>query len=260
MSTDGRVIHEDVLEETVRLLAAAEQESIPVRALGGMAVVLHVGELLHPAFRREIRDLDLATPKRAQRKVDDFLVAQGYTPNGRFNAVHGARRLLFYDEPNGRQIDVFVGTFAMCHEIPLMERLTLEPLTLPLAELLMTKLQIVKLNRKDEFDLYSLLLTHEIGADDNDTINAERISSLCARDWGLYRTFQLNLGRLLDDIGLPDLGDDERVLICARIGALQEAIEAAPKTTKWKVRARVGDRVRWYEDPDEIDSADNRVE
>lgn len=255
-----RLIHEDVFEETVRLLAAAERESIPVRALGGMAVVLHVGELLHPAFRREIHDLDLATPKRAQRKVDDFLVAQGYTPNRRFNAVHGARRLLFYDEPNGRQIDVFVGTFAMCHEIPLMERLTLEPLTLPLAELLMTKLQIVKLNRKDEFDLYSLLLTHEIAEHDNDTINAERIATLCANDWGLYRTFQLNLDRLLDDIDLPQLGEAERDLIRDRIRLLQEAIEKSPKSTKWKVRGRVGDRVRWYEDPDEIDPADRTLE
>lgn len=260
MSEHGRLIHEDVLEETVRLLAAAEREAIPVRALGGMAVVLHVGDLLHPAFRREIHDLDLATPKRAERKVEDFLGEQGYTPNRRFNAVHGARRLLFYDEPNGRQIDVFVETFSMCHEIPLMERLTLEPLTLPLAELLMTKLQIVKLNRKDEFDLYSLLLTHEIADHDNDTINAERIASLCAHDWGLYRTFQLNLERLLTDIGLPDLGDDERTLIRSRIRVLQEAIEAAPKTTKWKMRARVGDRVRWYEDPDEIDPADSSVE
>jgi hypothetical protein len=253
MSTNGRLILEDVVEETVRLLGAAEQAAIPVRALGGMAVVLHVGELLHPAFRREIRDIDLATPKRAQRKVDDFLGSQGYMPNKRFNAVHGSRRLLFYDEANGRQIDVFVGTFAMCHELPLMERLTLEPLTLPLAELLMTKLQIVRLNRKDELDLYSLLLTHEIAAHDNDTINAERIATLCARDWGLYYTFQLNLGRLLDDIGLPQLGDDERAVISTRIRALQEAIEAAPKTTKWKVRARIGDRVRWYEDPDEVD-------
>lgn len=129
MSANGRLIHADVFEEAVRLLAAAQHAGLHVRTLGGMAVVLHVGELLHPAFRRDIHDIDLATPKREGRKVADFLTAQGYEPNKTFNAMHGARRLLFYDEPNGRQIDVFVGTFEMCHQLPLEQRLDVEPMT-----------------------------------------------------------------------------------------------------------------------------------
>ena len=117
MSDNGRVIHDDVFDEAVRLLAAAQQADVRVRALGGMAIVLHVGELLHPALRREIRDIDLATPKRDGRKVSEFLASQGYTANKTFNAMHGARRLLFYDEPNSRQIDVFLGRVACrpCH-------------------------------------------------------------------------------------------------------------------------------------------------
>ena len=122
MTVNGRLINSDVFEETVRLLSAAQAANLPVRVLGGMAVVLHVGDLLHPAFRREYRDIDLATAKRDGRKVADFLTEQGYTPNKTFNAMHGARRLLFYDEPNGRQIDVFVGTFEMCHQLPLEEQ------------------------------------------------------------------------------------------------------------------------------------------
>jgi hypothetical protein len=224
-----------------------------VRLLGGMAIVLHVGELLHPAFRREIRDIDLATPRREGRKVADFLTDQGYEANRTFNAMHGARRLLFYDEPNGRQIDVFVGSFEMCHQLPLEERLELEPVTLPLAELVLTKLQIVKLNQKDAYDLYSLLLTHEVGDIDAETINATRIAELCAADWGLYRTLQINLERLRTAFEVPELSDAQMQTIRSRVQAIEHAIERAPKSRKWKMRARVGDRVRWYEDPEEVE-------
>ena len=253
MSDNGRLIHADVFDEAVRLLAAAQQAGLRVRALGGMAIVLHVGDLLHPAFRRDIHDIDLATAKREGRKVGEFLTAQGYEPNKTFNAMHGARRLLFYDEPNGRQIDVFVGTFEMCHELPLEQRLDVEPLTLPLADLALTKLQIVKLNRKDAYDLYSLLLTHEVADHDDETINAQWIAELCGRDWGLFRTVQLNLERLRAELEVPELTAQELDVIRRRLEQIQEAMERAPKTGKWKMRARVGDRVRWYEDPEEVE-------
>jgi Uncharacterised nucleotidyltransferase len=253
MSANGRLIEPDVLDETVRLLSAAERSGVEVRVLGGMAIVLHAGELLHPAFRREIGDIDLATPKGEGRKVADFLTDQGYTPNKTFNAMHGARRLLFYDEPNGRQIDVFVGTFEMCHELPLSDRFELERQTLPLAELVMTKLQIAKLNRKDAYDLYSLFLTHEVADGDSETINSGWIARLCSRDWGLYRTLQLNLERLRADLDVPGLEAAELETIDARILALEQAIEREPKSAKWKMRARVGDRVRWYADPEELE-------
>lgn len=253
MSANGRLIDADVFAEAVRLLAAAQQAGVRVRTLGGMAIVLRVGEQLHPAFRREIRDIDLATPKREGRKVAEFLTAQGYEPNKTFNAMHGDRRLLFYDEPNGRQIDVFVGTFEMCHQLPLEQRLETEPMTLPLADLALTKLQIVKLNRKDAYDLYSLLLTHEVADHDDEAINAVWIGELCGRDWGLYRTVQLNLERLRTELEAPELTPAERDTIRGRVRQLEDAIEQAPKTGRWKMRARVGDRVRWYEDPEEIE-------
>jgi Uncharacterised nucleotidyltransferase len=253
VSENGRLIHEDVFEEAVRLLAAAQQAGVHVRTLGGMAIVLHVGELLHPAFRREIRDIDLATPKREGRKVAEFLTGQGYEANRTFNAMHGDRRLLFYDEPNGRQIDVFVGTFEMCHQLPIDERLEIEPMTLPLADLALTKLQIVKLNRKDAYDLYSLLLTHEVAERDDETINAAWIAELCSRDWGLFRTVSMNLERLRTEMEPPELTPAEMETIRGRLVQIDEAIEQAPKSGRWKMRARVGDRVRWYEDPEEVE-------
>jgi hypothetical protein len=141
----------------------------------------------------------------------------------------------------------------MCHQLPLDTRLELEPRTLPLAELVLTKLQIVKLNRKDAYDVYSLLLAHQVADHDDEAVNGKWIGELCGRDWGLYRTVQLNLERLREELEVPELQPAELETIRGRVQALEEAIERAPKSAKWKLRARVGDRVRWYEDPEEVE-------
>jgi len=242
----------DVVDEARRLLAAAEEEGLRLRLIGGVAVRLHVQGELHPSFAREIRDIDVVTGKGEGRRAGAFIEAQGYVPNRTFNAMHGARRMLFYDEANGRQLDVFVNTFEMCHVLPVGEHLDRDPMTVPLADLLLTKLQIVTLNAKDRSDAYALLLEHELGSGDVESIDAARIADLCARDWGLYRTLQLNLERLGSALAESGLSDDEQGLIAARLAGLTAAIEAAPKSVKWKARARVGDRVRWYEEPDEV--------
>lgn len=243
----------DVVEEARRLLAAAEATGLRVRLIGGAAVRVHVEGELHPTFAREIRDIDLVTGKGEGSRTAAFLGEQGYVANRTFNAMHGARRLLFYDETHGRQVDVFIHTFEMCHVLPVGEHLDRDPRTLPLADLLMTKLQIVNLNAKDRSDVYALLLEHDLGEGDVERIDSARIAALCARDWGLYRTFQLNFERLL--AALPESGLDEasEALIATRIERIAAAVESEPKSVKWKARARVGDRVRWYEEPDEVD-------
>ena len=117
MTSGDRMILPDVMEEARRLLGEAEAAGVTLRLLGGAAVFLRTGEALHPSFGREIKDIDLATRKGEWRKVVQFLTGQGYEPNKTFNAMHGDRRLLFYDDPNGRQLDVFVGVFEMCHVV-----------------------------------------------------------------------------------------------------------------------------------------------
>ena len=62
--------------------------------------------------------------RRAAKATRDLLSAEGYEANSHFNAVNAMARLLFYDLDNERQVDVFVGTFEMCHKLPLEPRLT----------------------------------------------------------------------------------------------------------------------------------------
>jgi hypothetical protein len=188
-----------------------------------------------------------------RRSFQDDFEQQGCTANRQFNATNGARRLLFYDELNGRQLDILIDTFEMCHVLPIAEHLERDPLTLPLADLLLTKLQIVSLNVKDRSDAYALLLEHEIGEGDREQIDASRIAELSARDWGLYRTLELNFQWLRSTLPASGLDANEQALIARRLQAIEEACRSQAKSVKWRARARVGDRVRWYEEPDEVE-------
>jgi hypothetical protein len=171
----------------------------------------------------------------------------------RFNAIHGRERLLFFDKGNDRQVDVLVGSFRMSHQIPFGDRLALEPMTVPLAELLLTKLQIVQLNEKDVRDALALLHDHPVEESDGDAINAAHIAGLCAADWGLWRPFTANLAALEDHIDRYDLPDESKARIKERVEKLLERIEEEPKPFAWRMRAKIGDRKRWYELPEEVE-------
>jgi hypothetical protein len=150
-------------------------------------------------------------------------------------------------------VDVLVGTFRMSHEIPFGKRMTLEPLTVPLAELLLTKLQIIELNEKDVRDALALLYDHPVGEEDGESVNGARIARLCASDWGLWRTFTANLEALEGHLQRYDLPDGGKERIKERIEALLKRIEEEPKGFGWKMRAKIGDRKRWYELPEEVE-------
>jgi hypothetical protein len=246
----------DLERRAHELFALADAAAVQVRLLGGMAIRILLGDRLHPVFERPIRDLDLLTRRRDARQVEALLAQTGWEPDEQFNALNGARRMLFHEPGDGdAQVDVFVESFEMCHRLPLAERLERCARTLPAAELLMTKLQIVELNGKDRSDLYALLATLPVADHDDDAINAARIAELTARDWGLNHTFELNLAHLRDDVGEAGLEDGQRVLVCGNLDLVEAAMEGAAKSRAWRLRAKVGERKRWYEDVEEVERA-----
>ena len=168
---------------------------VPVRLVGGLAVRAHLPAGTEPVITREYKDIDLVTLKGRGRAVSAFMTEQGYEADRVFNTTNGHRRLLYYDVPHQRQVDVFVGAFEMCHAIPITERIELHPTAVPLAELLLTKMQIVELNAKDQSDIVTMLYHHDVGDGDDGMINANRVAELCAADWGLWRTTKMNTER-----------------------------------------------------------------
>jgi hypothetical protein len=240
-------IHADVVEEGRRVTEAAGRENVPLRLLGGVAVRLRAAALPAP-LEREYKDLDFATTRKAVGDAQKLLRDLGYEPHTAFNTMNAKERLLFFDDAHGRQVDVFVGSFRMCHEIPLEGRLAVHEDTVPLAELLLTKLQIIELNEKDVRDAVALFHEHDVTEDDSG-ISAPRVASLCAADWGLWRTITKNLDAVRAHL---DAYDVDRDRVSERLVRLQERIEAEEKSRGWRLRAKVGDRKRWYELPEEV--------
>lgn len=252
MSGENEHPRADIGEEARRLLAAANERGLPLRLIGGLAVQLHAENGIHPSLRRDPKDIDFVTLKGKGVAVEDLMKSMGYEPNAEFNQLNGHRRLLFYDRAHSRQVDIFVGAFEMAHVVPITERIQLDALTIPLAELLLTKLQVVDLNEKDQRDIIAILYHHSVGISDENAINAGYIAKLLANDWGLWRTSKLNVERTSDALSGYGLDPEQRALVENRLADLWSRIEAEPKSTRWKLRARIGDRVRWYEDPEEV--------
>ena len=226
----------ELVAEGVSLVDAATADGVTLRLLGGAAIVLHAGREPH----RPLGDLDAAVPRSDARRVTATLASVGYQPEPRFNALHGDRRLIFHG-PHGK-LDVFVEVFEMCHRIVLGPRLSLDSPTLTVSDLLLTKLQVVELNAKDAEDAALLLSTHELGHGPGDQVDLDYLALLAGDDWGLWRTLTETLERL-EELQ-PDVGERAR--------AVRSALDKAPKTRRFRMRARVGERKRWYQLPEEV--------
>ena len=202
---------------------------------------------------RKFTDIDFASYLRFSREILRLLTELGYQEDKQVTQLFGERRLLFHDPVFGRHIDIFFNVLEFCHPISFVGRLEGEELTLPLAELLLEKMQIVQINEKDLIDSLMLLREHPIGETDQENVNGALVARTLANDWGFWRTVTGNL-KHLDEIldRYPRLSEEDRRVVRGRIKELSDRIEAEPKTLRWKARARIGEKMKWYKDVEEL--------
>ncbi len=242
---------EDTIAEAERVAEAAQAKKVGVKLLGGAGIHLHSPSARHAPLRRKYGDLDYVISSKDRKAALAFFPSIGYEANERFNLMQGDRRLYFFDGNNGKQVDVFIDVIRMSHVIDLRGRLAHDGPCASPSDLMLSKLQIYEVNRKDLVDLTALLLDHPIAANDDEAIDPVYVARLAADDWGLYRTLQINLEKLRHTV---DELDVDRELVTSRLDELWNVVEAQPKPLKWRMRAQVGDRMRWYELPEEVRS------
>jgi hypothetical protein len=239
--------------EALRILQGAEAAGTRLRLTGSLAVQLRCpafGYLAHAG--REFHDIDFVAWRRAGRQLRELLADLGYIEDREVAVVSEGARAIFVHGERRTHVDVFFDRLEFCHPIPLEGRMEIDPRTLPLAELLLGKLQIVKIAEKDLLDAAVLLVEHALVEDDFG-INLARIARLTAEDWGLYRTSTMNLRKLADLGGShPLLAGQPRDRLLDPTGALERRLEAEPKPLAWRMRAKVGDRIKWYSDVDDL--------
>lgn len=233
----------------------AAQAQVALRLTGSIAVQLRCpryASLVGPG--RQFEDLDLVARKRDAAAIRTVLEKLGYSENREIFLASGGGRAIF-DQPASKvHIDVFFDQLDFCHVIDIRHRLERDWQTLPLAELLLGKLQIVQINAKDFLDASILLIEHELGDSDEERINAREVAARCSAEWGLWRTVSGNLEKLTRYAGAETfLPPDEHGRLNRQVEALKDVIDAHPKPLPWKLRAKIGDRVKWYRDVEEVD-------
>lgn len=237
-------------QEHQRIVAGAAQSAVTLRLLGALAFELRCPHQasLRKELGRQLSDLDYMSLTRQWDQVVSLITGLGYSFDERRAMLHGHDRLIFF-HPEGLRVDVFFDKLDMCHSLDLRERLEVHDQTLSLADLLLEKLQIVRITEKDIIDMIALFLEYPLSMDEQG-INASYISNRLAWDWGFYHTAVTNLLRLRDEFlpAITLLTEADRRTVQDRISALLERIEAAPKTARWKVRQKIGTSVKWYKD------------
>ena len=257
----GELVRHEMLDEGRRLVDAARAEGLTLRLLGGLAVREHCRTL--ELCERDYSDLDMVAPAKQARRLAALFAGFGYAENMdvRTATVNAELQFVRPCEHGGGpgpgsahaddHIDVFLDTFRMDHDIALARRLEIEPYTVSLSDLLLTKLQIFRLNEKDLRDIVTLLGEVEVGEDDvPGQINGRYIGRLCAEDWGLFYDVAINLARVNDRAGTFDLSAAQVACVRRAVTRLITAIDGAPKSLRWRLRARVGTRKTWHNEPD----------
>jgi hypothetical protein len=262
LSNDARASF-DFEGEAVRIVDEARKADVMLRVLGATAFRIHSpnSRKVHDQLARAISDLDFMGYSKDRGKIERFFTERlGYevvraalTPG-----LFAGRCIFIKKTDRNSHADVFLDKLEMNHVIDLKGRLDMDYPTITLADLLLEKLQIVHINEKDIKDSILLLLEHDIGEGDNETINMKRITRIMAEDWGFCYTATTNLKKI--EAALPKYGtltDEQRGIVASKTGTLLRGIENAPKSLGWKLRARVGPSKKWYNEVEEVERAEH---
>ncbi len=244
-----------LLERAQRILDEAGRRGLTLRLVGALAFHIHCPtyNYIQKEAQRVFTDVDFAAYTAQKAAIEKMFAGLGYRDDLRIKTIPGVKRSIFFVPKDAAHSDVFYDSLDFSHEINLVERLELDYPTISLVDLLLEKMQIVRLNEKDVIDSLMLLREHELGSHDRETIHMDYFARLCKADWGLWQTVTINLdkvGRWME--GVAVLTADDRRIIRDRLQRLAARIAEEPPTLRWRLRSRVGERIKWYRDVDEV--------
>ena len=246
---------EVVLSEASRILNRLRPKETSLRLMGACAIRLGSPGLtqLYESLNRPLSDLDFAAFSKEARKIEPILNDLGYTQDKRIVAFHEAQRNFYYNDAAHMKLDIFFDRLAMCHTIEFKDRLNLTFPSIPPSDILLEKMQIVQIAEKDLKDTVILLRGQQLSESDDRAINTRYLSKLLANDWGFWYTVMLNLDKVKDyGSTLTQLSEADKQDVSQKIDNLKERFNNEPKSFRWKMRARVGPSVKWYNEVEDL--------
>jgi hypothetical protein len=255
----------DFIGEAKRIAEEAKNAGLTLRVLGAVAFRIQCPEYIpvHIAMERTLSDVDFAAYSKEDQKIEKFFQSglhfKGEEHHAALTPELFTGRKIYEDQVTGLHVDIFYDELNMCHKVNFRNRLHLDPVTITPADLTLEKLQIVTLNEKDVKDMLMLLAVLPVGDVDEHCINGKYIADVMSKDWGFYYTTTTNLKKVRAGIEryARFFTADDLKRINKGITDLEQRIESAPKSLKWKTRAMIGTKVQWYNDVEEVERADH---
>ena len=268
--------HERLMAEAHAIVDAGNQRDVVLRLTGGLAVRHYAID--HEFAERKYSDIDLVGLKRQVVSVREVFRDLEYVENRHVSMATGNGQLQFFvpapsapegaagaragdgagdlpvytDVPPSDHIDVFLDAMRMDHQVDFRDRLEINTYAIDPADLFLSKLQIVNLNEKDVHDAITLVKDVYVDFQPHPgVLDLQHVASVCAADWGLYIDVMNNIDAVIEHVADYDLGPRDAARVRRTLELAQEMMTEQAKTLRWRLRARIGKRVRWYTEVDE---------
>ncbi len=254
------------------LVRRAQAENLTLKVIGGLATYIRCSgrEDVVSLYDRVNRlgrdkptfaDVDFVGSSKQEKDVQNFLQRMGYEPDRYVNALFSGTRNVFTNKRHNFYVDIFYDMLNFSHDVVLvsreMDRLNTDALTILPTDLLLSKLQVHEVTRKDLVDIVLLLLGHDVLEEEaGGTIGSKYVASTLGDDWGFYFDAVNNLEKAMAESqamvneGIIDMAMQKEV--SDKMSLLLNSIENYPKTRNWEKRARKGTKKIWYREVDEI--------
>jgi hypothetical protein len=251
---------QEMAERARELQAVLSRHHIAAKLIGGLAIALRCPGMGERGLSRDYHDIDVCAKSRDAKKMDAAMAELGLEPHKHFNAMNYGRQMMYSNPVTGLHVDVFLDVLRMCQELALTDRLAVDDHpSLPVADLALSKLQIVELTEKDKTDLLALLLEHDLTPGRETGLNVTRVTDICRSNWGWWQSSRITLDACQAQAARR-LSPADSEVVTGRIQALLTALDEVPKSVKWKARAKVGTRTKWYELPEETQTISSELD
>jgi hypothetical protein len=243
------------VEQALTILEKANARNLTLRLIGALAFNIRCPgfNYIQKETQRFFTDIDFMAYFPQMRQIERLFKDMGYYEDRRIKSVPGLRRSIFFHRDHAWHSDVFYDVLDFSHEIDLRGRLELDYPTISLCDLLLEKMQIAQINEKDIIDTLMLLREHDLGGPDGAAFQIDHLARTCKADWGLWRTVTTNLDKVHQLADKYDvLSAEDRRIIRHRLQTILSRIHEEPSTLRWRLRGRIGERVKWYRDVDEV--------
>ena len=263
--------HERLMAEARRIVDSGNERGVVLRLTGGLAVRHYAIDL--EFAEREYSDIDLIGRKRQVVDVGEVFRDLGYVENLHISMATGNGQLQFFtpgqgeadrsgalksnlpvfaEVPPSDHVDVFLDAMRMDHALDFRDRLDINTYAIDPADLFLSKLQIVNLNEKDVHDTISLVKDVYMDFQPRPgVLDLQHVAEVCAADWGLFIDVMNNIDTVVDHVGDYDLSPRDAARVRRTLELAQDMMTEQAKTLRWRLRSRIGKRVRWYAEVEE---------